>query len=285
MREQVANLAGGAVSYLEAGSGPALILLHGGGLDSARLSWGHLVPELARHFRVLAPDWPGYGGSTWSEQRRTTQDLVRCLYELMDHWSVSSACLAGISMGGGVALGMAALHPERVDRLVLVGTYGLQSHAPFHKLSYLMVRLPGVMACSWSLLRHSRWLTRLSLRAIMKDRNAVTEELVEQCHAAVRKPTAGQAFLAWQRSEVLRDGLRTCYADRLRELSQPALLVQGADDRLVPMAAVKSAAVRLPDATLCVLDETGHWPQRERPDKFVDEVLAFIARAAAGVDD
>ncbi len=240
------------------------------------LSWGHLIPELGKHFRVLAPDWPGYGGSAWSEGRSTTQGLVGCLEELLDHWSVSSACLAGISMGGGVALGLAARRPERVDQLVLVGTYGLQSHAPLHKISYLAVRLPGVMSCSWSLLRWSRTLTRLALRAIMRNRSAVTEGLVEQCHAAVCVPTAGNAFLAWQRSEVFWDGLRTCYADRLRDLPHPALLIHGADDPLVPLSTVERAANSLPNGMLSVFAETGHWPQRERPERLLAELTQFI---------
>lgn len=274
MQERVADLISGPVSYLEAGEGPALVLLHGGGLDSARLSWGHVIAELGQNFRVLAPDWPGYGRSAWSKERSTTEGLVGCLEELLDHWSVPSVCLAGISMGGGVALGLAARRPERVDRLVLVGTYGLQTHAPFHKLSYLMVRLPGLSSLSWSLLRWSRRVTALALRAIMRNHDAVTEDLVDQCHAAVQEPTAGRAFLAWQRSEVRWGGLRTCYS--LEDYRQPMRLIHGEQDRLVPLDAVERAADRLPRATLSVFDETGHWPQRERPRRFLDEVVAFL---------
>ncbi len=276
MKEKVANLENGPISYLESGEGPVLVLLHGGGLDSARLSWGHLIPELSVHFRVLAPNWPGYSGSAWSKRRSTTQDLIDCLEKLLDNLSVSTACLAGISMGGAAALGMALSKPHRVNQIVLVGSYGIQRHAPLHKISYLVIHMPFMIAFSWSLLRKSRALMRMALRAIMRNRIAVTDDLVHQCHTAVQEPVAGKAFLAWQRSEVLWRGLRTCYEDQLRSIHQPALMLHGANDPLVPLTAIQRTANLLPKGTLAVFDQTGHWPQRERPDEFVREVVKFI---------
>lgn len=276
LQQRIADLPDGPIRYLDAGEGPPLILLHGGGLDSAELSWGHLIPRLAEDFRVLAPNWPGYGGSAWSEQRRTTQGLIDCLGQLLVHWSVPTAAFAGISMGGGVALGLALSQPSRVHRLILVGTYGLQSHAPMHKLGYLVVHTPGMIAFSWSLLRSSRTLTRLALRRIMHQRSALTDDLLSQCHASVREPAAGKAFLAWQRSELLWNRLRTCYTDTVHELSVPILIIHGAEDPLVPLDAVVRAAGDLPNGALTVFEKTGHWPQRERPEEFLTHAIEFF---------
>lgn len=276
MQERVANLANGPIHYLDAGEGPELILLHGGGLDSARLSWGHLIPELSEHYRVLAPNWPGYGGSAWSERWYTTQDLIGCLESLLDYWSVPTACLAGISMGGGVAVGLALSKPNRVNQIVLVGSYGLQQYVPMHKLGYFTIHLPGMISISWKLLRWSRLLTRLALKAIMKNSSNISEDLVDECYAAVQEPSAGKAFLSWQRSEVLWNGLRTYYADQLSGLHCPVLLLHGANDPLVPLAAIRRAANRIPRGTLSVFEETGHWPQREKPDAFIREIVGFI---------
>ena len=276
MEQKTAGLPGGPVQYLEAGSGPVLIFLHGGGLDNAELSWGHVIPYFARRFRVLAPNWPGYGVSPISSSYQTTEGLITCLQHLLDYWSVDDANLAGISMGGGVALGMAVANADRVNSLILTGSYGLQSHAPMHKLGYIAIRTPGVMVASWRLLCWSKSMTRMVLGAIMQQRSAVTEELVSSCHESVCQRAAGEAFLTWQRSEVLWNRLRTCYMDQLSRIAIPTLIIHGEKDPLVPLEAARKAAERLPSCTLRVYRNTGHWPQREIPDQYVQDILQFL---------
>jgi pimeloyl-ACP methyl ester carboxylesterase len=244
-------------------------------MDSAELSWGHLISDLAKCFRVIAPNWPGYGGSAWSERRRTTYDLVSCVGQLLDYWFIPTASIVGFSMGGGAALGFALSRPNRVEHLILVSSYGIQSKALYHKLVYLFVHTPGMSALSRRILRCSRYLTRVALRGIMRQRSSITEELLDLCYERIREPDAGKAFLAWQRSEILWSGLRTCYADKLSGLKLPTLFIHGEDDPFVPLSAIRLAADRVADASLCVFDEAGHWPQREEPERFLKELLKF----------
>lgn len=179
-------------------------------------------------------------------------------------------------MGGGVALGYALKYPDRLGKLVLVDSYGLQDRAPFHTLSYLMVRWPGAIRASWALLRRSRWLTGLAVRNLFHNPQAVTEALVDEVFAAVHQSQAEQAFYAWQRHEAQPTGLRTVYMPRLGEVRAPTLVIHAANDTLVPVACAYQAAARLPQARLHILPGCGHWPQREQPQAFHTAVLAFL---------
>lgn len=107
---------GGTLYYESRGSGPVVILLHGGRLDLTM--WNPQVRPLAQHFRVIRYDARGHGRSTATVPASPVEDLRRVL----DHLGVKEASLVGLSMGGGVAFGFALQHPERVDKLVLAST-------------------------------------------------------------------------------------------------------------------------------------------------------------------
>ncbi|MCU0490951.1 MAG: alpha/beta fold hydrolase [Chloroflexaceae bacterium] len=277
LAEHVVFIANGRIRYFTAGAGGTpVVLLHGGGTDSAQLSWRLTIPSLAQTQRVFAPDWPGYGRSEPMQGPYTTTALITILRQLLDEWQLPQASLVGISMGGGVALGFALAFPERVSRLVLVGSYGLQERAPVHWLSYLFLQLPVVNRLSWASLRRSRRLTMLAVQRIFHNPALVSSELVDEVFAAIRHSQAETSFYAWQRDEVGRYGLKSVYVDRLRELTVPTLVLHGAHDSLVPLACARRAATLIPNARLEVLSDCGHWPQREKPAIFNQIVRAFL---------
>jgi pimeloyl-ACP methyl ester carboxylesterase len=262
------DVSGVRLHYQRGGeSGALVLLLHGGGTDSSSLSWGLLLPELAQAHTVIAPDWPGYGQSERSPRPYYTQEYyLDFLESFLDVLRIERLNLAGNSMGGGLALGFALRHPERVERLALLDSYGLAEHAPYHFLSYLFVRVGWLNRLTWALVRRSRSLAGYSLRSIFHDPKRIAPELVDQVYAEIRRPYPGRAFEAIQRSELLPGRLRTVYMPRLGELRLPVLLVHGEFDPLVPLQAARQAQARLPDARLEVIPGCGHWPQRERPD-------------------
>ncbi len=265
------------IQYYHGGStGPAVVLLHGGGTDSGLLSWKLTAPALMDRYRVYLPNWPGYGESTPLPGEYATADLVQVLGGILDALGLEDAALVGISMGGGVALGYGLDSQDRVRKLVLVDSYGLQTHAPAHLLSYALVRLPFAIPLSWKLVRSSKWITRWALQAIFRDPAAVTDELVEEVFEAVRKPGIGQAFYGWQRGELGVMGLRTNYLDRLGRLAVPTLLIQGREDPLVPWESAQRAAGLINDAQLVLFDGCGHWPQREKPLEFNRVLVDFL---------
>lgn len=271
------EVAGLRIHYLRAGeAGPPVLLLHGGGTDSAVLSWKLTIEPLSEHFRVFAPDWPGYGESDRPAIRYNMDFYLRFLGELMTALNIPAASLAGVSMGGGIALGFALGSPARVHKLVLVDSYGLQPLAPFHKLSYPFVHLPWVNELTWEVFKYSRALARLSLQNLFYRPEAISEELVDEVFAELRKPRAGRAFISFQRDELKWRGLRTVYMDRLHELSVPTLIIHGEKDGLVPVEYARQAHERIPGSRLYVIPECGHWPQREKPAEFHRVLLDFL---------
>jgi pimeloyl-ACP methyl ester carboxylesterase len=259
-----------------AADGPPLVLLHGGGLDSAALTWRHALPALGRATgrAVYAPDWPGYGESDPPTRSPSTATYAAVLEAFLDALDLERVALVGISMGGGVALGVALDSPDRVDRLVAVDSYGLGGTVPGGPLGALAVRL-RLAGLSWGLLRRSRLATRLAVRAITGP-GTVSTPLVDDVRRALDRSDAGRAFESFQRSEVGVGGLATNYLDRLSALSVPALFVHGERDPLVPVAWAVRAAVLAPEAELRVLGGCGHWPPREAPERFLDAVEPFL---------
>jgi pimeloyl-ACP methyl ester carboxylesterase len=265
---QFIDVSGVYIHYQRGGEGePPVVLLHGGGTDSASLSWGLLLPELAQTHRVIAPDWPGYGQSERTPRLYYTQEYyLDFLESFLDALGIGRLSLVGISMGGGLALGFALRHSERLERLALLDSYGLAERAPYHFLSYLFVRMGWLNRLSWAWVRRSRSLVGYSLRSIFHDPQRITPELVDQVYEEICRPYPGRAFEAFQQSELLPGRLRTVYIPSLGELRLPVLLVHGEFDPLVPLQAARQAQARLPNARLEVIPGCGHWPQRERPE-------------------
>jgi len=277
MESHYVDVDGLRIHYYQAGTaGSPVLLLHGGGSDSAWLSWALAIPALAEAHRVYAPDWPGYGQSDRPDAPYAMDYYVDLLPRLMDALGIERASLGGVSMGGGIALGFALRHPQRVERLVLVDSYGLQTCAPWQRLSALMIRLPWLNEATWALLRHSRPLAAASLKAIFADPSRVTPDLLDEVMVEARRPAAGRAWRVFQRHEVGWNRVRTSYLDELGHITAPTLLIHGAQDSLVPLRWAREAASRLPNARLEVLEHCGHWPQRECPEAFNRLVAEFL---------
>ena len=157
---------------------------------------------------------------------------VGFLERLMDALQLERANLVGISLGGGVALGFAFRSPRRVEKLVLVDSYGLGDEVPWGRLGYLLVHAPLIDDLTYVLLRRSRRMVRWSLYNVVHDRRVVTDEMVEEAYRLINRPGAERAFHSFQSSEVGWNGLRTSLVDRLHEIKAPVLIIHGANDAL-----------------------------------------------------
>lgn len=255
---------------------PVVVLLHGAGADCARLSWKYVAPSLATHFRVLAPDLPGHGG-TPEPPEPTTSAYAAWLQRFLDDAAVERASLVGLSFGGCLALGYALDHPHRVDRLVLVASYGLSPRVPYQGLLRVLLRSGLWRLLSSRLVRRGRGLW-VGLRWLVGDPRSVDAELVQDVRAALQQTRPG-LFWRWLATELGPRGVRTCYLDRLPELRCPTLLVHGDRDRLVPLRHAQAAAHRIPQGELVVLRGCGHWPPRERGQDFLRVLESFLSDA------
>ena len=275
---QVLRLSGLRVRVLEAGAAgpyPPLLVLHGGGTDSATLSWGGVMEGLAGGRRVLAPDLPGYGASDRPDAPYSLDYYCGVMSTLADALDLRHFDLGGLSMGGGVALSYALSHRGRVRRLVLVDTYGIQPTYPPQWLTYLLVRIPYITQLTY-LSTRSRALMRASLGQLVRTPGALTEELLDEVLAESSKPRAGLAFNVFQKYETQWRALRTNYLPVLDQITAPTLIVHGSADSLVPLRYAKEACWRIPDCRLEVLQGAGHWAQRDQPEGFVAVVEEFL---------
>jgi pimeloyl-ACP methyl ester carboxylesterase len=259
-----------------AGAPPAL-LLHGGGFDAADFSYRYAIEPLARLRPVLAFDWPGYGGSDAPDLRYDLAYYAGFFERLMDSLGIERAALVGTSMGGGAALSFALRSPERVEKLVLVASYGLGRDIPYGRLGYFLVHVPSAAELVYALLRRNRHSLHWALRRIVCDPRVVSDELVEEARLLLSRPASGRAFSSFRKSEVGWGGLNTDLSDRLGEVAVPTLLIHGDRDRVVPVEWARRAHEHLPDSELRVLPSCGHWPPRECPDEFNRVVAGFLA--------
>jgi len=248
-------------------SGPPVLLLHGAGLDAAGLSLGSAMVALADTCRVFALDLPGFGESDPMPADWGFAECSAFLAPLLDSLGLPRAGLAGLSMGGGVALGFALQAPDRVERLALIDSACLDDAIPGGRLAWFVAHVPGLSAIGWWVLRRSRRLMRWALLKTMRHRpEFVTPILVDDVIGLALKRRAGAATRQLQRREVRWSGLRTNYVNRLSEIVIPTLILHGENDRLLPIRIAERAHRLIPNSRLEVVPDCGHLAPLEQPE-------------------
>lgn len=268
------------VDPAERDGGPPVVLLHGGIVDSARLSWGGVLEPLAAELGrpVLAPDLPGYGDSDRPVAAYSTAYHVEMVRSFLDALGIGRVDLCGLSLGGGVALGL-ALADDRVERLVAVDSFGLGTDLPSGQLTWAVAQVRALNRLSIALLRRSSRLRRASLAGLVADPDSLPEEVYPLFADLLEREDPGRAFRQWRAAEVTRRGYATTYVPLLPELQQPTLFVHGAEDEVFPARWSREAAELAPEGEYAELADCGHWPPRERPERFVELVADFLGEA------
>lgn len=269
----------GDVAVHDSGSGEAIVLLHGGGPGASALSnFEHNIPFLAKQFRVLAIDQPGYGGTHRPTLEQIESGLLghnaRVLVETLDRLGVERAHLVGNSQGGATALKTALEFPDRVGKLVLMGpafagvapvtvepTEGMREMVTF----FLP---PGPSADR---------LRRL-IGLMVHDQSRITDDLVAERLAAATEPSHVEFYNNLGIAFMRGGGFEPLWP-RIHEISHPALVVWGRDDRVLPLEHGLFIQKRMPDAQLHVFPNCGHWVQVERAREFERLVADFITAA------
>lgn len=280
------DLPSGPVSYLTwAPRHPAstVVLLHGGGVDNASLSWGGVGPRLAdAGYRVIAPDHPGYGQSPPARRAVTQEQLVAYVSEFVDAMELDSYVIGGLSLGGGMAIGHVLDRPDRAAGVVLLSSYGIMPRLSDGPLSGVRQLLTWATLRTGLLGALTRWagtnraaMTR-SMHALIRDPQHLTIALMDEIMTAAGQPDGFDAFEQWQRDQVRWNHLRTDYTPRLVEVSCPALVIHGDRDAGVPVARARAAAELIPNGHLKVVGGAGHWVQRDQPAVVLDAIVGFL---------
>lgn len=277
---QTAVAEGHRLHYIAAGDpdAPPLVLLHGGIIDAAHVSWGAVLEPLARDYRVIALDLLGYGRSDKPDVTYSLDTHVDVVESFVETVGVGSPAVVGISMGGGAALGLALRSPAAVDRLVLLDSYGLGRELANGRLTALLSKQGLTNRAAIALMRRSRSFTEASLGNIVSDTDALSADAIDAVWAEVKRPGAGKAYRSFRAAEVTADGYRTDFTDRLAGLDVPTLLLHGERDEVFPPRWSERAAAQLPDAEFRLLADCAHWAPRERPDAVVESIREFVPR-------
>lgn len=260
----------GRICYQEMGSGPALILIHGGGPGAYGFSnYRRNIEAMAVSNRVIVIDLPGYGGSA---NRDLSGGLFNAMAEatldLMNGLGIDRASMVGNSLGGGTALRIALDHPGRVEKLILMGPGGslpATSTFPSEGLLRMITFYDGEGPTIEKLNR--------VLDLLVFDRSTITPELVEERFKTATLPqTLASPPLKGQAHHPANDLWR---AD-LDKLPHPTLLIWGREDRVLPLDMAFILLKRIPRADLHVFSRCGHWAQWERAEEFNALVLDFL---------
>jgi pimeloyl-ACP methyl ester carboxylesterase len=250
------DLSGLRVRYVRRGRGPTLVLLHG--LASSIYTWADVIPALAEDHDVVAVDLPGFGGSDIPEELSSSVYPATVL-ALMDRLGISRATLVGNSLGGSVAVVLAARHPERVRRLVLIDAAGFNLDPSRRPLILRLIGFAPVPAALDALPIRRRVVTA-ALRQVFHERSRVTPEKVEEYLAPLARPGATEAIRS-----LLNQPASFGLPALVREVRVPTLIIWGRNDRWVPVADADRFASAIPAGRKVVLEECGHLPQEERP--------------------
>jgi 2-hydroxymuconate-semialdehyde hydrolase/2-hydroxy-6-oxo-octa-2,4-dienoate hydrolase len=256
-------------SYLEAGSGKTVLMLHGSGPGvSALANWQHNIPTLAQRFHVLAPDIVGFGAT----ERR--EDIVYSLRNWTDHvWAfldahgIKKTAIVGNSLGGRIALQMATDRPDRITKMVLMGVPGAG-----------MTFTEGLAALRAYEPPHD------AMRELLRNYFAVnpamiTDELVKIRYEASIAGGAYEAYRAMFFDPRHAGSELGITENEVRAIATPTLLVHGREDKVVPLQVSVTMLGLLPNADLHVFSACGHWTQIERADEFSAVVSDYLGRS------
>ncbi|MCF7550886.1 alpha/beta fold hydrolase [Pseudonocardia sp. WMMC193] len=267
--ERTVDVGGIHTRYLEAGRGDrTVVLLHGSGPGvSARANWRLTMPALAERYRVLAPEMVGYGASRGPADIvygvRTWVDHVTAFLDAVD---VPRAAFVGNSMGGLVSLHIAIGRPDRVERMVLMGSPGIGMR-PTEGLSAVRDYDPS-----------PENMRTLLTTYFAHDPSIVDDDLVRARYEASVAGDAHEVYRSMFFDPRHSGNDLQLDADEVRTVRVPTLLVHGLHDKVVPVDVSWTMAGLLPDADLHVFGHCGHWTQIERADEFARLVGGFLSR-------
>ena len=268
------RLHGSRLSYLTAGEGPVLLLVHGIASDSE--AWRASLPLLARRARVIAPDLPGHGVSGKARGDYSLGSLASSLRDLLVKLGHERVTLVGHSLGGGVAMQFAYMFPERTERLVLVSSGGLgRSVNPLLRAA----TLPGSELVIAATIGPLTALGRAGVASVRRLGLRVTPDLGEvgRGFATLADREGRAAFLDTLRSVVNFNGQRVDASNRLYLAGgAPTLLLWGERDRIIPVGHGLRARERMPGSRLVTFADSGHFPQIDDPHRFAAAVLEFL---------
>jgi pimeloyl-ACP methyl ester carboxylesterase len=269
----IVSLGGYHIHYLEYGSGPPVVLLHG--FAGSCEEWRPTVELLGRNgYRAIAVDAVGFGKSDKPDDAPYSLPLFAAMYDgLLDALGLEQATFVGHSFGGKCALAMAILHPQRVGRLVVADSEGFIPIPLFMKKAGVVPFL-GEMFLWMS--KHPK-LFRMQLAGTFHDASRIPIELETHFREMLSDRTQTNALLQLSRCYDDHDLIKSGLRKRLGELRCPTLVVWGENDRVFHRRCGEAAQREIPGARLAMIPRSGHYPHIESPRLFHGVLMGFLA--------
>jgi pimeloyl-ACP methyl ester carboxylesterase len=262
--EGTATIYGAKIHYVEAGSGPVVVLLHG--LGGNTTNWAFNIAPLAQKYRVVVLDQIGFGQSDKPLINYRIATYVDFLDAFLKELKIERASLVGNSMGGWVAAAYALAHPEKVERLVLVDAAGF-SFAQGFDTSQLIKLNPSTRD----------GMKELVSRVFYNKLIFMSDAFIDASMAGRINAGDGHTIRSITESIIRREDFLD---NRLSAIKQPTLVIWGREDGLLPLADGQRFQKEIPGAQLLVFDQCGHVPQVEKASEFNAAVLKFLAGPA-----
>src|SRR5919202_2816625 len=269
------TLHGHKVFYRAGGDGPLLVLIHG--ITSSSATWEPVLPLLAEHFTILAPDLLGHGDSAKPVGDYSLGAYACLVRDLMLTLGHDSGTIVGHSLGGGVAMQVGYQFPELMDRLILVSSGGLGREV---SIVLRAVALPGAevvlpLIASRAILDAGEAFARAAGRLGLRAGSDLGE--IARGIASLNEVGARRAFVHTARSVIDMGGQRVDARDRLY-LAQavPSLLICGERDPIIPAVHGVRAQKLMPGSRLELFERCGHFPHLDAPARFTGVVTEFV---------
>jgi pimeloyl-ACP methyl ester carboxylesterase len=273
------ELHGDRVAYRDAGQGEVLLLIHGMAGSSA--TWRAVLPQLAKKYRVVAPDLLGHGESAKPRTDYSLGAFAVFLRDFLDELGVTRATVVGQSLGGGIAMQFVYQHPDYSERLVLISSGGL---GPDVGLILRLLSAPGaefvlpIVAPKPVLTVGNKLRSWLTGAGIQSPRGAE----LWSAYSSLSDRQTRQSFLRTLRSVVDYRGQAVSALNRLQAQARlPVMTIWGEDDTIIPVDHGYAAQTIREGSRLEVLPGVGHFAQVEAPMKVVDLLEDVIATTSA----
>lgn len=268
----------GTLRYREAGDGPPLVLLHGSGPGVT--GWRNFsgnMPVLARHYRTIVLEFPGFGVSDSFGAPHPMHSAPTAVRALLDGLGLDSVRLIGNSMGGFVATDFALSDPQRVEKLVTVGGAGTSLFGPQPG--------EGIIRLGEFVDNPSRESLVSWLNSMVYDRSLITEEMIDERWEQATDPetlASSRAMYGRAALDRMAQSMRSSEATpgwaNLRKLTVPTLITWGRDDRVSPVDMAVLPMRMIPHGEIHIFPNCGHWVMIEQKEAWESVVLAFLAR-------
>ena len=254
---------GQKIQYVEAGTGPTVILLHG--LGGSSQVWQFNIAALAEKYHVVVPDQIGFGKSDKPLVNYRIRTYVDFLDQFCKQLKIERASLVGNSMGGWIATAFTAAFPDRVDKLVLVDAAGYKPPKDLDTRTF------------YGLNPTTREGMKVLVAKVFYNKLFLTDAAIDQSIAA--RLAAGDGYTINSITESIIRG-EDFLDDVVKTIKRPTLLIWGRQDGLVPLAEGEHFNRDIAGSKLVVFDQCGHVPQIEKPAEFNAAVLKFLGEGA-----